>query len=98
MSIRQTQCVSGGGRLGEGGGAVVGGPGLAGAGGEVAVEEPDGHFEMAQGAGLAGAGLQAALDGGADFHVLEMKGDELGVFALEEVGEIGAVAGAGGDE
>jgi hypothetical protein len=71
---------------------------LAGAGGEVAVEEPDGHFEMAQGAGLAGAGLQAALDGGADFHVFEMKGDELGVFALEEVGEIGAVAGAGGDE
>jgi hypothetical protein len=33
------------------------------------VEEPDGHFEMAQGAGLAGAGLQSALDGGADFHV-----------------------------
>jgi hypothetical protein len=47
MSIRQTQCVSGRGRLGGSGGAVVGGPGAAGVGGEVAVEEPDGHFEMA---------------------------------------------------
>ncbi len=83
--------------MGGGGGAVVGGPGLAGAGGEVAVEEPDGHFEVAERAGLAGAGLQAALDGGADFHVLQMKTDEFGVFALEEVGEIGSVAGAGGD-
>src|SRR5437879_5429571 len=56
---------------------VVDGPGAADARGEVTVEEPHGHLEMAQAPGLPAARVEAALDGGADLHVLEVKRGEL---------------------
>jgi len=36
------------------------------------MEEPDGHFEMAQPARLPAARVESALHGGADLHVFEM--------------------------
>ena len=54
-------------------GAVIGRPDVTDARSEVAVEKPHGHFEVTQASGLPAARVKASLNGGAYFHVFEMK-------------------------
>lgn len=49
------------------------GPGPIRAGGKVSLEEPDGHFKMAQATALVASSGVTALDGRAAFHIFQVK-------------------------